>query len=1013
MYWPTYYTRAILLLLCCFLFTMSYCQKIETAEDYVVSHYTEDNGLSRAHVHATLADKDGFLWIISEYSLQRFDGKKFFNIAFNGTMKFTGWLWHFDVVKKYGTVVVTEDTMMWQYANNTFLPTYKKLDYNKRVYLYNGSVEVEDRFFDILKAIEPKFTDRNIRNGKIMHNDTFALPLTFGVAIFTPNKLIKLIRIDDTENFGCAVLGKRLVTRHQDSMFVYDTKGKLLSLTILPGFFGKKASAIRDLNDQHFYLYMDDVVTRCTLLADDRIQLTPVVKMKIKDQILGFWEKDSNTKIITTASSGIYVLKKKVFATRLTKDTYHTNDFYSQYVLNNTLIGTENYIVTENSLKRSSAASRVISNRFILVSADKKKYWYSSGNKIEGPLLVGSYPGDPESKVITTTNIIKAFLDNEENVWSFSENYMYAYTGSNKFKIKGPAPNNVCHLLDLDSFFLAPTYNGLFHMSKKDGSFYPYPEFDNHQVRWCTKSKDGIIWVFTYGKGFFALINGRKITIHLDVQKNMLLSHYMFIDSLNRAWIPTNNGLFVTLYSELVKNAYDSTYHPFYYRFEKSAGFITNEFNGAGTPPYVQLPNGTVSMPSMRGLVLFNPNKTILPFTKGIALDKVLYNNTSVANLSNIVIPNTAPNITFLISAIDYQLSPNTLVDFQLVEAGEEPLPNAWQPLNSDDKITLSSIRPDQYHLIIRQRIGLGPHDFFYKNIEFSIPPHWYQTNLFFITLGVLLIAAFFIAFRIRTRMLQKKNQKLEATVQAAVSNLEQTLNALQDSNAQKDKLFSIIAHDLKSPINNLISVLQHTENNLLSTEDVTVTLKEVKKDATVIQKTLDNLLNWSLLQMGIKHFRKEKIKMLSFLTTHTKLYSKLAKEKHIDIHLDCDKSIVIEADRNQLSLIIRNFIDNAIKFTPPNGTITAGVQQKFFTYKIFVSNTGPAISEAAINKILYSGEMSSTPGTAKEKGTGLGLQLCKEFITNLNSRLEIYISEDQQTVFAFEIALQNSNATA
>lgn len=1013
MYWPIYYRRVILLLLFCFLFIIGYCQKIETERDYAISHYTEDNGLNRNRVHTALVDEEGFLWVISDYSLQRFDGKKFFNAATNGSIRFSIALGHFDRVKKYGTVLITEDTMMLQYANNTFLPTYNKLDYNKRLYLYNGSLEVKDRFFDILKVVEPKFTDRNIRNGKIMHNDTFALRLSFGIAIFTPNKLIKVISIDDTENFGYAVLGKRLVTRHQDSLFVYDTKGKLLSMKIFPKAFGKKISTIQDLANQSHYLYINDVITRCTISLDDRIQLTPILKIQLKDSILGFWQKDRNTKIITTASSGVYVLKKKNFVTQLTKDVHHANDFYSQYVLHNKLIGAENYVVTENGLRRNAAAGNAISNRFVLVSADKKRYWYSSGNRISGPLLVGNYPGDPESKMITTTNIIKAFLDNEENVWSFSENYMYAYTDSNKFKIKGPAPINVYHLLDLDSFFLVSAYHGLFRLNKKNGSFYAYPEFNNHQVRYCIKGKDSIVWVFTYGKGFFALINGRKIAINLDAQKKLNLSHYMFIDSLNRAWIPTNNGLFVTLYSELVKNAYDSTYHPFYYRFEKSAGFVTNEFNGAGIPPYVQLPNGTVSMPSMQGLVLFNPNKTLLPFTKGIALDKVLYNNIPVASLNNIVIPNTAQNITFLISAMDYQISPNVLVDFQLVEAGEEPLPNAWQPLNSDDKITLSSIQPDQYRLIIRQRIGLGPNDFFYKNIEFSIPLHWYQTNLFFIALGMLLIVTFSIAFKIRTRLLQKKNQKLEETVQAAVSNLEQTLNALQDSNAQKDKLFSIIAHDLKSPINNLISVLQHTENNLLTAEDVTKTLKEVKKDATVIQKTLDNLLNWSLLQMGIKHFRKEKIKVLSFLTIHTKLYSKLAKEKNIDIRIECDKSIVIEADRNQLSLIIRNFIDNAIKFTPPNGTITAGVQQKFFTYKIFVSNTGPAISEAAINKILYSGEMSSTPGTAKEKGTGLGLQLCKEFITNLNSRLEIYISEDQQTVFAFEIALQNSNATA
>jgi signal transduction histidine kinase len=259
---------------------------------------------------------------------------------------------------------------------------------------------------------------------------------------------------------------------------------------------------------------------------------------------------------------------------------------------------------------------------------------------------------------------------------------------------------------------------------------------------------------------------------------------------------------------------------------------------------------------------------------------------------------------------------------------------------------------------------------------------------------------------RMRLKMLHKNNEVLKNAVDVAVSSLNETLKALQHSNAQKDKLFSILSHDMRSPINNLITVLQHTESDIMNRENISQALLEVKKDATTIQKTLDNLLNWSMLQMGKKQASKNALKMHSFLKSHIKLYNKLAQDKSIHVSTQCDADIVIEADRNQMAVIFRNFIDNAIKFTPHHGTIIIGVIKFPFYYTLYVANSGNPISQNAIDRILDSQEICTTLGTNNEKGTGLGLQLCKEFILSMNSRLEISVNnENRYTVFSFNLA--------
>lgn len=242
-----------------------------------------------------------------------------------------------------------------------------------------------------------------------------------------------------------------------------------------------------------------------------------------------------------------------------------------------------------------------------------------------------------------------------------------------------------------------------------------------------------------------------------------------------------------------------------------------------------------------------------------------------------------------------------------------------------------------------------------------------------------------------------------EKKIQQNHLKIERQAEKLKKLNAFKDKLFSVVSHDLRSPIDNLIRVTEFVENDLLTIEKVRQMVNHIKGHAELLRSTLDSILGWSLLQMGHVHDPVD-ISIKAFLQEQLSLHTLPAIKKQINIHLECPADVHLSVDRDQLSLIVRNFMDNAVKFTPTGGTITIGVSEHNDTCTLFVSNSGKGIDEYAIRRILSSNDMQTNLGTANERGMGVGLQLCKEFIKNMGSKLQIESTEGVMTTFSFNV---------
>ncbi len=217
-----------------------------------------------------------------------------------------------------------------------------------------------------------------------------------------------------------------------------------------------------------------------------------------------------------------------------------------------------------------------------------------------------------------------------------------------------------------------------------------------------------------------------------------------------------------------------------------------------------------------------------------------------------------------------------------------------------------------------------------------------------------------------------------------AEKEIEEINRHLGELNKTKDKLFSIIAHDLRNPF---ITILGFCE--ILQTEFVQLTedeklsyITEMKKSAEISYALLQNLLQWSRSQTGHIEFAPQKIDLLKIIKDNIKLVKTSAERKEIDISYKIPESAnIIIADEDMLNSIIRNLLTNALKFTMRSGKIEIAVVELQEFVKICVSDTGVGMNEEVRKNLFRLDATHSTVGTDNEAGTGLGLILCKEFV--------------------------------
>lgn len=228
----------------------------------------------------------------------------------------------------------------------------------------------------------------------------------------------------------------------------------------------------------------------------------------------------------------------------------------------------------------------------------------------------------------------------------------------------------------------------------------------------------------------------------------------------------------------------------------------------------------------------------------------------------------------------------------------------------------------------------------------------------------------------------------------------------LKELNETKDKLFSIISHDLKSPaIAQKVAIdamIKHADKY----DAETLGLLSAFSNAAESQLSLlQNLLNWANLQTGKMTYNPLPFNLSETIHKNLELYAISAKNKGIQFITDLPEKCMVHADRQMINTVFRNLFDNAVKFSKPDDIIRVVVSRDDSFTRVSIIDQGIGMPQEKINELQMDGKTTSDEGTYGEKGSGLGLIICNELLERNNSRLEIQSNPDKGTIFSFNLA--------
>ena len=316
----------------------------------------------------------------------------------------------------------------------------------------------------------------------------------------------------------------------------------------------------------------------------------------------------------------------------------------------------------------------------------------------------------------------------------------------------------------------------------------------------------------------------------------------------------------------------------------------------------------------------------------------------------------------------------------------EDPEWFTFGDISDTDELTIGEGKPTQFDIF-----GNVKGEFLFLDVHKS-PIRDEQGNL----LGVVGMA--------RDVTLTKK---LERENYIALESLRKSEDELRKTNTEKDKFFSIIAHDLRNPFTGFVGLTRIMDEELsnLSMEELKDLASTMKNSAANLFRLLENLLQWSRIQQGLIPFNPEKIELFGVVDEEIKMIEEVADNKKIEIFNEIVPGMLVFSDSNILQTVIRNLLSNAVKFTPKGGQVNLSakpVENQRIEFSI--TDTGIGMNENMVENLFRVDIQTNREGTEGEPSTGLGLLLCKEFIEKNGGNIRVESKVGKGSTFIFTI---------
>lgn len=624
------------------------------------------------------------------------------------------------------------------------------------------------------------------------------------------------------------------------------------------------------------------------------------------------------------------------------------------------------------------------------------------------------YPYGDDGKSFSGNNVLKVLDDHKGNLWvgiyNGGLNRMDTRTG--KITIYPFSPGDATTiptenvndlLLDHAGRLWVLCDSGLGLFDESTGTFKRYLNAPaDPSLFQIAEGKDERLYIAT-SAGVAVFDVATEKTEYVGEEEGLIADHAnsVLVDDDGQLWVATNFG--VTRYNP----ATGSVAH-----FSEVDGLVHNDTEAKAC---FKSKDGRMYFGGTGGATSFHPRD----LANARPAPKLAYTGLSILNKPVVVSDTTAlPESLYASSDITLQYSDYVFaVEFAALEFDLpskikyayqlEGLDANWIYTDANDrKAVFTNLSPGRYVLKVKASDATGAFTDDFVSLGVRVIPPWWKTwwaRVFFY--GAVVAIAFGI-FRARIEFVRKQNRLLEEQVAARTAEvshqkeeLEAQAEALEKANAQKNKLFSIIAHDLKTPLNSLKGIVALLDPRILTAEDLGNIRADISKRVDGLSAGMENLLEWASGQLELEHIHIEKVNVPDVMGEIVALHSAQAAKKQITLRTATENPVYMPTDVNMLRGILRNLTANAIKFTEAGGSVTLSVEKLPDEYVLRVTDTGVGMdSERAAQ--LFSATIKSTAGTEGERGMGLGLQVVNDFTRKLGGRLWVVSSPGAGTTF-------------
>lgn len=541
------------------------------------------------------------------------------------------------------------------------------------------------------------------------------------------------------------------------------------------------------------------------------------------------------------------------------------------------------------------------------------------------------------------------------------------------------------------------TYNGseFTHYTTKEGFF-------SNIVNSITEDKDGNIWFGTGGEGLVRF-DGKYFTRY-GVKEGLNNDYVMsiLIDSSGVIWAGSRYGI-----NKITKDSSLSGYKIRSYNYED--GFIGM---GCNLGSIEDLPDGNILTGTNDRLTRFHGDKEIqksAPFTlhltnlmifnEEIPWTYIFTNRDSIFQLNNglklkninlsdiskwnnipldLELPHKLNYITFKYIAVAQDEIDKVRYEYKL-----EGLDLNWNKTSAITEIPYVNLSPGNYTFKVRAQSSEGvlSNEVSYK---FRIKPPWWQTVWFYLILSIGAITIIYLFIKNRERALRVDKELLQKKVEEQTEELLLKNNELEVLNEEKDKLFSIIAHDLRGPFSSFLGLTQIMSEDLTSftQEEIKSFADNMNKSAKNLYDLLENLLHWSRMQRQAIPFNPTEIALRNSIIDCLGWVLDSAKKKGVNFTVDIPETMKVEADESMIQTVIRNIASNSVKFTPKGGDINLTAELiSDNEIEIRIKDNGIGMDKEIQGNIFKVGNKGGRSGTEGEPSTGLGLMICKDLV--------------------------------